>query len=66
MFFVEKFTKKFLMENASTVWLGTTDLQKWKAKCFQAVNSFKVKKDMTFRVHLLVESFCIVFQKYIL
>ena len=30
----------------------------------KAVDSLQVKKERTFHVHLLVDSFCIVFQKY--
>ena len=35
-------------------------------KSVKVVNSPQVKKETTFRVHLLVESFCIAFRKYIL
>ena len=43
--------------------LGATDLQKSKTKSFKAINPLQVT---TIRVHLLVESFCIFFQKYVL
>ena len=45
--------------------LGATNLLKVKEKNVKAVNSPQVKKERKFRVNLLVESFCIVFQKYI-
>ena len=46
--------------------LGATNLQKSKINNATAVNSSQVNKERTFHVHLLMESFCIVFQKYIL
>ena len=39
---------------------------KIKEKGLKAVNSPQTRKDRIFRVHLSVESFCIVVQKYIL
>ena len=46
--------------------LGATNLQKLKAKSLKAVNFPQVNKERKFCVHLLVEGFCIVFQKYVL
>ena len=46
--------------------LGAANLRKSKSKIFKAVNSPQVNKERTFHVHLLLESFCIVIQKYIL
>ena len=45
---------------------GATNLRKSKTRSVKAVNSPQVNKERTFRVHLLVESFCISIQKYIL
>ena len=42
--------------------LGAANLRKWKTKSFKAVNSHQVNKERAFHVHLLMESFCIVFQ----
>ena len=46
--------------------LGATNLQKSKAKGIKVVNSPQASWERIFHVHLLVENFCIVFQKYIL
>ena len=45
---------------------GATYLRKSKIESLKAVNSPQVNKERTFRVHLLVKSFCIVFQQCIL
>ena len=41
-------------------------MRKSKTKGIKAVNSPQVNKDRAFNIHFVVESFCIVFQKYIL
>ena len=43
--------------------LGDTNLLKSKTKSDKAANSSQVYKERIFDVHLLVENFCIVFQK---
>ena len=48
------------------VLLGATNLRKSKKKSTECVNSPQVNKERKLHAHLLVESFCIVFQKYIL
>ena len=37
-------------------------MQKWKTERLKAVNPPQANKERTFHVHLLVKSFCIVFQ----
>ena len=62
MFFIKKVYKQLQIDNVSTISslaVGTTDLQKWKTKSLNAVNSPQVNKERAFHVHLLVESFCI-------
>ena len=46
--------------------LGAANLRISKARCIKAANSPYGKKEKPFNGHLLVESFCIVFQKYFL
>ena len=41
-------------------------MRKSRKQSVMAVNSPQVEKEKTFYIHLLVECFCIVFQKYIL
>ena len=43
-----------------------TNLRKSITRNARAVDAPQISKKKTFHVHLLVESFCIVFQKYIL
>ena len=45
--------------------LGATNALNQR-KRFNVVNSPQVSKERTLRVHLLVERFCIIFQKYFL
>ena len=45
---------------------GVTYLRKSMKRSVIVVNSPQANKERTFHVNLLVESFCIVFQKYIL
>ena len=45
---------------------GATSLRKSKKRSARADDSPRVIKERSFHVYLLVESFCIVFQKYIL
>ena len=46
--------------------LGATSLRRSEKKSFKAVNSPQVNKERSFHVHLLVESFSIISQKYFL
>ena len=46
--------------------VGATNLLKSKTKSDKAANSSQVNKERTIHVRLLVENFCIVFQKYVL
>ena len=46
--------------------IGATNLRKSKRRNDEAATSPQADKESAFHVHLFVESFCIVFQKYIL
>ena len=46
--------------------LGAISSLKSNRKSVKAVTSLQIKKERTFHVHLLVECFCVAFQKYIL
>ena len=46
--------------------LGANNMRKPKKRSAKAANSPQVNKERTFHDHLLMESFCIIFQKYIL
>ena len=52
------------METVNTVssFTRSNKFEKINEKSFKAVNSPQGNKEMTFHVHLLVDSFCIIFQ----
>ena len=66
--FIEKFiyNYKLAMITQYLVSQGASNLQKSKTKSVKAVNCPQVNKEMTFHCQLLMESFCIIFEKYIL
>ena len=48
------------------VLLGAISLQKSMKKSIKAVSSPQIEKERTFHVHLLMESFYVIFKKYVL